>query len=560
VVHQLLSTTPPHEPTKVVLSSEELLAAGGLKHGAMLYLINTSEAPAPSGGVTAGSAANSPFNAAALNHHLTARCQHGPRGRCVNCAGVEPGKEPTYSGHCQHGPGATCLHCSDYVKAGAAADKAIAAAGGAGSAAATAPEALAASQPAAWLCTHPSTAFCPKCLPPEAPKADAKPKYDKVPFARILAERRARCSARHDKSVTCAICAPPQQPSFLGKPDCDRHRPWPLGVCTHCAPANAILRAQEYRHCDGVSLPADLLQGFYRSWSVENRRETQRAALLLGKYIDEPAESQNPGAIRAIVAALYEPPQDALTDGVRLLADPDEHVVLTVAAAMGLAPVGWVVTTGPRPGGEKYGGKVFMSGLEVCQAAALQQKFASEDGHSRFVTVVLEQSDTIEPVAYQVSDQCQALVRDGCVLPAPEDQLMLATRKVPPSEMAPTVVYHDHPLPAGGAFMPDAFLVKVIVMTTRPEQYLFAHGDFPSLRAAPSLDAVKRALNGRRGEPYHQRLSDFNLLVALVRLGVFAGDLMARLGRELVGKQPLSRELSEDVDVSLIQHQLLDFN
>lgn len=265
-------------------------------------------------------------------------------------------------------------------------------------------------------------------------------------------------------------------------------------------------------------------------------------------------------------------------DGVRLLADADEATVLGVAAALGLSPLGWVITTNERPGGEPYGGKVFLSGLEVCTAAALQQRFGTGVAElSRFVTVVLEQADDIEPRAYQVSDQCQALVRDGCLLPGPKDPLLVATRSVAANEMAPTIVYHDRPLDNGAEFVPDAFLVKVIVMTAGPEQALFVHNDFPSLprlglsgaatataTAAAAAESAARArvkatLVSRQSEPYHKRLSDFALLVALARTGVFDAALIARLGAELVTKQPLSQRLSEDVDVALLQHQLLDF-
>ncbi len=207
-----------------------------------------------------------------------------------------------------------------------------------------------------------------------------------------------------------------------------------------------------------------------------------RAGLLFGQYVDEPDESGNPGAIRAVVSAIYEPKQDHLKNGVRLVSDPDEPLALAVGKALGLEPVGWVITTTARPGGPKYGGKVFMSGAEVCIAAALQEKYSSKDGRSKFVTVILEQGDQVEPLAYQVSDQCQALVRDGCILPSPTDPLMLSTRKLNPGEMGPTIVYHDHPIEAGTEFMPDNFLVKAIVMTSAASAYLLEHHDTPPAR------------------------------------------------------------------------------
>ncbi len=587
LANQLRSTTLPHSPTPLSAPRTASLASAGLKHGAMLYLVDRSEPAGPS----EPTAATSPFSASASGagaaadgaSGLTKRCLHGPRGRCVHCSGVAPGAETAFTGVCNHPPGIVCLHCSEHVKAGAEADKKLAAAAGAAAAtttdpaaaaAAALPDVAAAAQPAAWLCSHPPSAFCPKCLPPDLPSAGSggadgsggtaagKRKIDLIPFARLMAEQRATCRLRHDASTMCAMCAPPPQPSFRGDPSCTRgHRPWPHGVCTKCAPANAVLRSQKYRHCDGVSMPADLLHSFYRSWSTENRRQTMRAAFLLGKYIDEPVESGNPGAIRALVAALYEPPQDGLADGVRLLVDANEALVASVAATMGLEVVGWVITTNPRLGGEKYGGKVFMSGYEVCTAAALQQKYSNRTGQSRFVTVVLEHGDNIEPVAYQVSDQCQALVRDGCIVPSPKDSLMLITPPPRPGTMAPSIVYHDQPLDAGKEFMPDSFLVKVILMTSSADQFLFARHAYPQLRAGGgTLGVIKGELKKHQREEYHVKLSDFGLLLGLVFAKIFPMPLMERVGAEIVHKGPFQPAVCEDVDLAFIQNNLLDFN
>jgi hypothetical protein len=102
----------------------------------------------------------------------------------------------------------------------------------------------------------------------------------------------------------------------------------------------------------------------------------QKAAVLFGQYQDEPEETKNPGAIRAIVHALYEPPQ-AYTPagGVRFLRDIDEDNVHQIAETCGLVPVGWVITTTERKG-SKYGGDVIMSAAEVQQAARFQQRYA----------------------------------------------------------------------------------------------------------------------------------------------------------------------------------------
>jgi hypothetical protein len=110
--------------------------------------------------------------------------------------------------------------------------------------------------------------------------------------------------------------------------------------------------------------------------------------MLFGKYIDEPVESQNKGAIRAEVYGLHMPPQEFLPNGVLILNDPYESDVIQVAKALGLEPVGWAITTLPRDTAENS--SIFMSGAEIRQAARFQNKFSDEYGHSRFVTMIIQ--------------------------------------------------------------------------------------------------------------------------------------------------------------------------
>ena len=81
-----------------------------------------------------------------------------------------------------------------------------------------------------WLCNHPDSVFCPKCLPPESEEDKLKPlacdcnrskgqecsrcvvtkptiKVDKIPFARYLDEKKGLCKFKHGPTVTCAMCS-----------------------------------------------------------------------------------------------------------------------------------------------------------------------------------------------------------------------------------------------------------------------------------------------------------------------------------------------------------------
>ncbi len=192
------------------------------------------------------------------------------------------------------------------------------------------------------------------------------------------------------------------------------------------------------------SVAARFVQGWLNSGST-----FQRAAILFGRYSDEPEVSNNPGAIRATVHALYEPPQENAKDYVRFLRDPHEAAIHALATRLGIEVVGWMVTTPPGREGEKYGGKVVLSGLEVQQAARFQCRYRNAFGYSRFVTVVLEHPGAsganVEPRAYQVSDLAVCLERDGVFAKA-ADSNMICTRVPGPGEMAPTVRGHN----AGG--------------------------------------------------------------------------------------------------------------
>jgi len=256
IATQILSRKPLSQPQPVEAKATDTLEKLKLANGDVLYLgghtaatlaAHTSSASgASSSSAGAGSTASaSAASAAPAKVTLTPRCNHGPRGACPHCLGVEPGMENKVQGKCNHGPSATCIHCSATIKAQT-------------------------KELPTWLCTHPDTVFCPKCLPPEDPNAPKTlacscdhskgqecsrcsippptMKVDKIPFARYLDEKKGMCKFKHGPNVTCAMCVPPSLPSFVGKKDCTKgHQPWPAGVCLSCAPPNATIKEQVYR-------------------------------------------------------------------------------------------------------------------------------------------------------------------------------------------------------------------------------------------------------------------------------------------------------------------------
>ena len=125
-------------------------------------------------------------------------------------------------------------------------------------------------------------------------------------------------------------------PNYLGNPNCTNgHLPWPKSSCSKCMPPNAVLKSQPYRHCDYVQvIDVQALQNKFVGEWLKNPA-VQRAVLLFGNYIDEPAETKNPGAIRALVQSIYYPPQENHGNRVNFKRDLKENDVLQVAAALG---------------------------------------------------------------------------------------------------------------------------------------------------------------------------------------------------------------------------------
>jgi hypothetical protein len=129
-------------------------------------------------------------------------------------------------------------------------------------------------------CACRGTQKCIKCV-----NVGAAFKVDVIPYAQLMAEKKALCKFKHDASTTCHLCAPPIALSYTGDPKCKKgHRPWPLGICGSCAPPNAILKLQSFRHVDGISFQ-DVGAGnrFVSEWQASP--EVQRCAILFGRVI-----------------------------------------------------------------------------------------------------------------------------------------------------------------------------------------------------------------------------------------------------------------------------------
>jgi len=88
------------------------------------------------------------------------------------------------------------------------------------------------------------------------------------------------------------------------KTGCKDHPPWPRGICSKCQPNSITLNRQTYRHVDNVMFEnASLVERFLNYWRSTGH---QRIGYLYGRY---EVHTDVPLGIRAVVAAIYEPPQ-----------------------------------------------------------------------------------------------------------------------------------------------------------------------------------------------------------------------------------------------------------
>lgn len=234
------------------------------------------------------------------------------------------------------------------------------------------------------------------------------------------------------------------------KPGCQEHPPWPAGICTKCQPSAITLARQTYRHVDNVMFEdRKIVERFLEGW---RKSGAQRIGYLYGDY-EEYADV--PLGIKAVVAAIYEPPQVSTKYAVELLEDPQEESVRDLAALLGLRKVGWIFTDleHEAKGTVAYKRSIhthLLSAEECIMAAEFQNTHPSpcrvaKSGFfgSKFVTVCVSgnESKQVDLSGYQVSNQCMALVRDDCLVPTLDAPELGYIRESTSEQYVPDVFY-----------------------------------------------------------------------------------------------------------------------
>ncbi|OQR70612.1 nuclear protein localization protein 4-like [Tropilaelaps mercedesae] len=302
-------------------------------------------------------------------------------------------------------------------------------------------------RPRGALCRHNESSRCVHCIPLEP--------FDEA----YLAERKIKHLSFHSylKKLTSGAdkgkFANLENISCKIKPNCSGHPPWPKGICSKCQPTALTLNLQKYRHVDCIMFEnRHIVDRFLDFW---RRSSFQRVGILLGRY--EP-HSDVPLGVRAVVAAIYEPPQHCARDGIELIDDPHEETVDELAAKLGLKRVGWIFSdllpldtkTGTVRHLRSVKFSYLLSAQECITAGALQNKYPnscklSTDRYfgSKFVTICVtgDEENQIHMEGYQVSNQCMALVKDNCLVPTQDAPELAWVKESSNEQYVPDVFY-----------------------------------------------------------------------------------------------------------------------
>lgn len=335
--------------------------------------------------------------------------------------------------------------------------------------------------------------------------------------------------------------------------------------------------SQDKPHVDYVEFVGDTIKPFVARWN-KLAYSQQRFAWLYGTY----EEKEKGGEVRAVVEAVYEPPQDSQSEHTTLLNDAYDEHVQKVAMFLGLQRVGCIFTVdpfnNPRAPHRDYGteddkqdekksvagekedpshvvvksksGKTLsmrghkkivkygdmkdeeakeeenkpqfylLSASEVLSLAAMQIAF---DPRFFAVVVQLDEKDNVNAQrVYQMSDQCTEMRQANMFAEEQNDPAAVKTKE--------TVFI----TPKGRGFLAEAvdpvyFHVPLLAGQSTQRQPLLTHSFFRPANQ-PNADEplgtsrdLKEMLAKTKDKPMHQRIANFDALLFIsTKLGIQA--------------------------------------